>query len=142
MKTYLPKTDEIQRRWHLIDAEGQILGRLAVKITDIIRGRNKAIYTPHLDTGDFVVVINADKVKVTGNKEIGKLYKSWSKYFGGQKITTLKDMRAKHPEKLIEEAVWGMMPKGRLGRQVMTKMKVYAGAEHPHQAQQPEPLKV
>jgi large subunit ribosomal protein L13 len=142
MKTYLPKVGELQPRWHLIDADGQILGRLAVQIATIIRGRHKPTYTPHLDTGDFVVIINADKVRVTGDKEHKKLYKSWSQYFGGQKTLTLHEVRERKPTMLIEEAVWGMMPKGRLGRQMMGKLKVYAGAEHPHQAQKPEPLNV
>ena len=142
MKTYLPKENEIQRKWHVIDAEGQVLGRMAVTIANILRGRNKAIYTPHLDTGDFVIVINADKVKLTGAKEEKKIYQTYSGWMGGQKEKTAKEMRAKHPEKLVELAVRGMIPHNRLGRQVITKLKVYAGSEHPHQAQNPQPLSI
>ena len=142
MKTYLPKENEIQRKWHVIDAEGQVLGRMAVTIANILRGRNKAIYTPHLDTGDFVIVINADKVKLTGAKEEKKIYQTYSGWMGGQKEKTAKEMRAKHPEKLVELAVRGMIPHNRLGRQVITKLKVYAGAEHPHTAQQPTALEL
>jgi len=141
MKTYLPKVDEIQRRWIVIDADGQVLGRLAVQIANHLRGRTKPIYTPHLDTGDYVVVINAEKVKLTGDKELKKEYKSWSRYFGHLKVLNAQQVRSRRPRMLIEEAVWGMMPKGRLGRQQFSKLKVYAGAEHPHQAQQPEPVK-
>lgn len=142
MKTYLPKAEEIQRKWHVIDADGQILGRMAAKIADILRGRHKAIYTPHLDTGDFVVVINAEKVAMTGRKSENKLYQDYSGYMGGRKETTAKEVRAKNPTRLVEDAVWGMMPKGRLGRQQYSKLKVYAGPDHPHEAQQPESLEV
>ncbi len=142
MKTYLPKPEEIQRKWLVVDAEGQVLGRLAAKVANALRGRNKPIYTPHLDTGDFVVVINAEKVLLTGRKEERKVYLDYSGYMGGQKHTTAREVRARKPRRLIEDAVWGMMPHGRLGRAQFGKLKVYAGAEHPHQAQNPEPLEV
>ena len=138
MKTYLAKANEIDRKWLLIDAEGQILGRLAVKIANLIRGREKAIYTPHIDTGDFVVVINADKVKLTGDKENKKIYQSYSGYMGGLKLRTAKEVREKHPTHLVKDAVKGMMPRNRLARQQLTKLKVYASDHHPHEAQKPE----
>ncbi len=140
MKTYLPKIDVDKRKWHLIDAEGQVLGRVAVKIADILRGKNKPVFTPHLDAGDFVVVVNAEKVRVTGKKETGKTYHSFSGYAGGHKSRTVADIRAKHPERLIMQAVKGMLPKNRLGRKLLTKLKVVAGSEHKHIAQQPAPL--
>src|SRR5579862_1402804 len=140
MKTYLPKIDLQQRKWHLIDADGAILGRLAVQIADTLRGKNKPIYTSHLDAGDFVVVINAEKIRVTGKKETDKEFMSYSGWKGGEKYATVAQVRARHPEKLITHAVRGMVPKNRLGRVLMTKLKVYKGAEHPHAAQKPEPL--
>ncbi|MFA4945584.1 MAG: 50S ribosomal protein L13 [Lentisphaeria bacterium] len=142
MKTYLPKEGEITRKWWVVDAEGQVLGRLASKIADILRGKNKPIFTPHLDTGDFVVVINAAKVTLTGQKEQKKIYETYSRYPGGHKLMTTAQVRARRPERLIQEAVWGMLPKGRLGRQQYRKLKVYAGGEHPHVAQGPEALKL
>ena len=142
MKTYLPKVNEIERKWQLIDADGAILGRLAVKIANILRGRHKPIYTPHLDTGDFVVVINADKVRLTGNKENNKIYQDYSGYMGGLKIKTAKEIRTKHPRRLIRDAVRGMMPRNRLARQQLTKLKIYASDQHPHEAQNPEQLSV
>ena len=140
MKTYLPKVNLDQRKWHVIDANGAVLGRLAVQVADILRGKNKAIYTPHLDAGDFVVVINADKVRVTGKKEINKQYMTYSGWKGGEKFTAVGELRARHPEMLIHRAVRGMVPKNRLGRVLLTKLKVYKGKEHPHSAQKPATL--
>ena len=140
MKTYLPKVDLQQRKWHIIDANGAVLGRLAAQVADILRGKNKPIYTPHLDAGDFVVVINAEKVKLTGKKETDKEFMSYSGWKGGEKFRTVAQIRASHPEKLITHAVRGMVPKNRLGRVLMTKLKVYKGGEHPHSAQQPGTL--
>ena len=141
-KTFLPKVNEIERKWHVIDAEGLVLGRLAVKIANILRGRNKPIYTPHLDTGDFVIVINAEKVVLTGRKDTRKIYQNYSGYMGGLHEQTADVIRKKHPERMILDAVWGMMPKGRLGRAQFKKLKVYAGAEHPHAAQQADTIEV
>jgi len=140
MKTYLPKNHLDQRKWHVVDADGAILGRLAVQVANILRGRNKPAYTPHLDVGDFVVVINAEKVKVTGKKETDKEFMSYSGWKGGEKYASVAQVRAKHPEKLIMHAVRGMVPKNRLGRVIMTKLKVYKGSQHPHSAQQPATL--
>ena len=137
MKTYLPKDNLETRKWHVIDANGAVLGRLAVKIASALRGKDKPTFTPHLDTGDFVVVINAGKVKLTGKKETDKEYMSYSGWKGGEKYRTVEQVRAQHPERLIEHAVKGMIPKNRLGRQLLTKLKVYAGPDHPHSAQQP-----
>jgi large subunit ribosomal protein L13 len=142
MKTYLPKVDVDQRKWHVIDADGAVLGRLAVQIADVLRGKNKPVFTPHLDAGDFVVVINAEKILVTGKKETEKLFMSYSGWKGGERFRSVADIRQKHPEKLIMHAVKGMIPKNRLGRQLLTKLKVYKGTDHPHAAQQPAPLKV
>ncbi len=140
MKTHLPKVNLDQRKWHVIDANGAILGRLAVQVADILRGKNKPVYTAHLDAGDFVVVINADKVKVSGKKETDKKFMSYSGWKGGEKFRTVAQVRAAQPEKLITHAVRGMVPKNRLGRVLMTKLKVYKGDKHPHAAQQPGPL--
>ena len=140
MKTYLPKVDLEQRRWHVINAEGAILGRLAVQIANVLRGRNKPVYTPHLDAGDFVVVINADKVVLTGKKESDKKYMSYSGWKGGEKWTSVAQVRAKQPERLIAHAVKGMVPKNRLGRKLLTKLKIYRGSDHPHRAQNPASL--
>src|SRR5881394_2747281 len=140
MKTYLPKVDLQQRRWHVIDADCAVLGRLAVQVADILRGKNKPVFTPHLDAGDFVVVVNAEKVRVTGKKETDKQYMSYSGWKGGEKYTTVEQLRARHPEMLIHRAVRGMIPKNRLGRVLLTKLKVYKGAQHPHAAQQPAQL--
>ena len=142
MKTHLPKVNLDERKWHVIDAEGAVLGRLAVQVADILRGKNKPVFTPHLDAGDFVVVINADKVRLTGKKETDKRYMSYSGWKGGEKYTTVAQVRARHPEKLITHAVKGMIPTTRLGRVLLTKLKVYKGSEHPHAAQQPVPLSV
>jgi large subunit ribosomal protein L13 len=142
MKTYLPKVDLQQRKWHVIDANGAVLGRLAVQVADVLRGRNKPVYTPHLDAGDFVVVINAEKVVLTGKKETDKEYMSYSGWKGGEKYRTVAQIRAKHPEKLIHHAVKGMIPKNRLGRKLLTKLKVYKGSEHPHASQNPATLAI
>src|SRR5438128_8351839 len=140
MKTYLPKVNLNDRKWHVVDADGAVLGRLAVQVADVLRGKNKPVYTPHLDAGDFVVVINAEKVVLTGKKETDKKFMTYSGWKGGEKYTSVAQVRARHPEKLITHAVRGMVPKNRLGRVLMTKLKVYKGAEHPHAAQKPEPL--
>jgi large subunit ribosomal protein L13 len=142
MKTHLPKINVDQRKWHVIDANGAVLGRLAVQIADTLRGKNKPVYTPHLDAGDFVVVINAEKVTVTGKKETDKLFMTYSGWKGGEAYRSVAQIRAKHPEKLITHAVRGMVPKNRLGRKLMTKLKVFSGDKHPHAAQQPAPLAV
>jgi large subunit ribosomal protein L13 len=140
MKTYLPKVNVDQRKWHVIDANGAVLGRLAVQIADTLRGKNKPVFTPHLDAGDFVVVINADKVAVTGKKETEKFYMTYSGWKGGEKYRSVAQVRSKNPEELIHRAVKGMIPKNRLGRQLLTKLKVYKGDKHPHSAQQPASL--
>ena len=140
MKTFLPKIDVQRRDWRIVDADGQVLGRLAEKIANVLRGRDKPTFAPHLDGGDFVIVINAEKIRVTGKKETNKIYSSYSGYRGGLKQVTLADIRAKHPERLIMKAVKGMLPKNRLAAKLLTKLKVYAGSEHPHAAQNPEPL--
>ena len=140
MKTHLPKVNLDQRKWHVVDADGAVLGRLAAQIANILRGKNKPIYTPHLDAGDFVVVINAEKVLVTGKKETNKTFMSYSGWKGGERYRTVSEVRARQPEKLITHAVRGMVPKNRLGRVLMTKLKVYKGAQHPHAAQQPQSL--
>jgi len=137
MKSFLAKTGDTDKKWYLVDAEEQILGRLAVKIANILRGRNKATYTPHIDTGDFVIVINADKIVVSGKKEEQKEYMFYSGYFGNEKYIKLKDMRKKKPVFIIENAVKGMLPRNRLASQMLTKLKIYAGPNHPHESQQP-----
>jgi large subunit ribosomal protein L13 len=140
MKTHLPKVNLDQRKWHVVDAKGAVLGRLAAQIANILRGKNKPVYTPHLDAGDFVVVINAEQVVVTGKKETDKTFMTYSGWKGGEKYRSVEQIRARHPEKLITHAVRGMVPKNRLGRVLMTKLKVYKSGEHPHAAQQPQPL--
>ena len=140
MKTYTPKMTEIDRRWWVVDAEGKVLGRLASEIAQILRGKHKPMYTPHLDTGDYVVVINAEKVRLTGNKAEDKAYFRHSGYMGGEKFIPFKDMIEKHPDRVIELAVKGMLPKTNLGRLMRRKLKVYRGPSHPHEAQQPQPL--
>ncbi len=140
MSTYSAKESEVQRRWWLIDAADQVLGRVAVKAANLLRGKEKAMFTPHVDTGDFVVVINADKVRVTGKKETAKTYMSFSGFVGGHKSESFRQRRARHPELLIQGAVKGMIPHNRLGRSVITKLKVYKGSEHPHAAQNPVPV--
>ena len=142
MKTFSAKLQEIKRKWYLIDADSQVLGRLSTRIADILRGKNKVIYTPHLDTGDFVIVINAEKVLVTGAKARQKEYKRYSGYPGGLKLIPYSRMLKRHPERIIEHAVRGMIPHNRLGRKVMKKLKVYAGTKHPHAAQRPEVLEI
>ncbi len=138
MKSYIAKPAEVDHKWYVIDAEGKTLGKLAVEAAMILRGKKKPIYTPHIDCGDYVIVVNAEKVHVTGKKESDKVYVSHSGYPGGLKEVPLGEMRAKKPEEIIRHAVKGMMPKGRLGRQMYKKLKVYAGPEHPHAAQKPE----
>ncbi len=138
MKSYLAKQGEIEPKWYVIDAEGQVLGRLAVQIANLLRGRHRPTYTPHIDTGDFVVVVNADKIAVTGRKEEQKQYMFYSGYFGNEKYVGLKDFRKRRPEFIIEHAVKGMLPKNRLGSAQLKKLKIYGGAEHPHEAQNPE----
>ena len=140
MKTLVPKINMERRKWHVIDANGAVLGRLAVQIADVLRGKDKPIFTIHLDAGDFVVVINAEKIRLTGKKETDKQYITYSGWRGGEKYTSVAQIRAKHPERLITHAVKGMIPKNRLGRVLMTKLKVYPGNEHPHAAQEPTPL--
>src|SRR3989441_12773533 len=140
MKTHLPKVNLDQRKWHVIDANGAVLGRLATQVANILRGKDKPVFTPHLDAGDFVVVINAEKVVLTGKKETAKRYMTYSGWRGGEKYTSVAQVRSRHPEKLITHAVKGMVPKNRLGRVLMTKLKVYKGSAHPHAAQQPDTL--
>lgn len=138
MRTQFATRDEVERKWYLVDAEDAILGRLATKIATYLRGKNKAIFTPHIDTGDFIIVINADKVKLTGKKLEDKIYYHHSGYPGGLKAETAKDRLRRKPEEVIIDAVWGMLPKGRLGRAIIKKLKVYRGPEHPHEAQKPQ----
>ncbi len=140
MKTFFAKKEEVERRWVLVDAEGQILGRLASQIATALRGKNRPYYTPHVDTGDFVIVVNAEKVLLTGNKVEDKVYYRHSGYPGGIKSMTAGEMLAKKPDQVIKQAVKGMLPKNRLGKSMLTKLKVYAGPDHPHQAQQPEKI--
>ncbi|HEY65833.1 MAG TPA: 50S ribosomal protein L13 [Caldilineae bacterium] len=140
MKTYSAKPNEIQREWYVVDATGKTLGRLASEIAKILRGKHKPIYTPHVDCGDYVIVINADKIRVTGRKLDQKIYYRHSGYPGGLKSISLRDQLARHPERVIQLAVRGMLPKNRLGRRMIKKLKVYASPDHPHHAQQPKPL--
>ena len=142
MKTYMASPDKIERKWYVIDAEGCTLGRLASEVAKILRGKNKPEYTPHIDTGDYVVIVNAEKVKVTGKKMDQKIYYHHSDYVGGMKETTLREMLAKKPERVMELAVKGMLPKGPLGRSMITKLHVYAGPEHVNAAQKPEVLEI
>ena len=141
MKTFMASPATIDRKWYVIDADGMTLGRLASEVAKILRGKNKPIFTPFIDTGDYVIIVNAEKVKVTGKKLDDKIYYHHSKYVGGLKETTLREMMAKKPEKVIELAVKGMLPKGPLGREMYKKLHVYAGPDHKHQAQKPEELK-
>lgn len=142
MNTFLPKQEEIQRDWYVVDADGQTLGRLAARIANVLRGKTKPTFTPHMDCGDFVVVINAEKIKVTGKKEEAKLYRRHSGYPGGFREETLKHLRARRPEAILERAVKGMLPHTSLGARQFTKLKVYVGVEHPHVAQNPKALEV
>ena len=141
-KTQSAKAKDVQRKWFVIDAEQAVVGRLASRVATILRGKHKPSFTPHVDTGDYVIIVNADKVRFTGNKEDAKLYYSYSGYPGGLKSRSARVMRERKPEHLVRHAVKGMLPKGPLGRQMLTKLKVYASAEHPHDAQQPEELPV
>ena len=141
-KTFVPPVSELDQKWYVVDAADQRLGRLATTIANILRGKNKPIYTPNMDTGDFVIVVNADKVDVTGKKRTEKLYRRHSGRPGGMKVETFQQLQTRIPERIIEKAVKGMLPKNALGRKLFTKLKVYAGPEHPHQAQKPEVLTV
>ena len=142
MKTTMAKANEVDRKWYVIDAEDKVLGRLATEVANILRGKNKPIYTPHVDTGDFVIVINAEKVKMTGTKWDDKIHASHTGYPGGRREVVYKEIREKHPERVIEYAVKGMLPKSRLGRSMFGKLKVYAGPNYPHEAQKPEVYEV
>ena len=139
-KSYMAKPDEIVAQWHLVDATGQVLGRLATRLATILQGKHRPTYTPHVDTGDFVVVVNAEKIRVTGRKLDQKLYIRFTSHVGSLKTTPLRAMLAKHPDRVISEAVRRMLPKTKLGRHMLSKLKVYAGPSHPHEAQQPQPL--
>ncbi len=141
MATYMAKTGQVPQRWHLIDATNQVVGRLAVQIATLLRGKHRPEYTPHVDTGEFVVVINAEKVRFTGKKMDTETYQSYSHHPGGLKVVTAREMLARHPERILLEAVKRMVPRNRLGRQQMSKLKIYAGPSHPHQAQQPQEFK-
>jgi len=141
MKTYMAKTGELQRAWHLVDASDKVLGRLATRIATILMGKHRPEYTPHVDCGDFVIVVNAERIRVTGaNKPTQRVYERYSRYPGGKKSVSLEQMLAKHPDRVIREAVRRMLPKNKLGHHMLSKLKVYAGSDHPHQAQQPVPL--
>lgn len=142
MKTFSAKAEEIDRKWHVIDAEGKVLGEVAVAAARLLRGKDKPLFTPHVDCGDFVVVVNADKVKLTGNKEEQKIYTSYSGYVGGQKRESVEKLRERRPSLIVERAVAGMIPHNRLGRQILKKLKVYAGPEHPHEAQKAEAFEI
>lgn len=142
MKTFVPKVEEVQRDWYVVDAEGQTPGRMAARIADILRGKHKPIFTPHMDCGDFVVVVNAEKIRVTGNKVEAKLYRHHSGYPHGFKTETLRHLKERKPEAVLEKAVKGMLPHTRLGARQFTKLKVYVGPEHPHQAQAPKKLEI
>ena len=141
-KTFSAKASEVPRQWWLIDAKDQVLGRVAVKAANLLRGKEEAVFTPHVDTGDFVIVVNADKVRVTGKKEEQKTFMSFSGYVGGHKSENIRARRVRHPELLVERAIRGMIPHNRLGRSVYRKLKVYRGEDHPHAAQQPSPVKL
>jgi large subunit ribosomal protein L13 len=141
-KTSVPSIDSIERQWYLVDAENQTLGRLATEVASVLRGKNKATFTPHLDTGDFVIVVNADKIRVSGNKPQQKLYRRHSGRPGGMKVETFEHLQERLPERIVEKAIKGMLPHNALGRQLFRKLKVYKGSEHPHAAQQPKPLQL
>ncbi|MEZ5274933.1 MAG: 50S ribosomal protein L13 [Opitutaceae bacterium] len=140
MKTFLAKKEDVKPQWYVVDASNQVLGRMAVKVANILRGRNKPSYTPHVDTGDFVVVINADKIVLTGKKEEQKDYMFFSGFVGGEKHRSVADMKARQPQFVVEHAVKGMLPRNRLANQMLSKLKVYAGPEHPHAAQNPQTI--
>ena len=143
MKTYMAKKGEIAHKWYVVDVADKVLGRVATRIATILMGKHRPEYTPHVDTGDFVVVVNAEKVRITGAaKATQRTYQRYSGYPGGRKVVTLKEMLAKHPDRVVREAVRRMLPKTKLGRSMVSKLKVYAGADHPHQAQQPETLEI
>ena len=142
MRTFTQKQEEIARNWYVVDAEGETLGRLASRIAPILKGKHKPVYTPHMDCGDYVIIVNAEKVRVTGRKMDQKLYYRHSGYPGGLRSISLKDQLAKHPERVLQAAIRGMLPKNKLGRRMLKKLKVYAGDSHPHQAQQPRPLEL
>ena len=142
MKSYMARPQEVERKWYVVDAEGQTLGRLATQIARVLRGKNKAQYTPHIDTGDFVVVINADRIEVTGRKAEQKIYYRHTGYPGGLKEVSYERMMDRKPTEIVRKAVWGMMPKSRLARAQFKKLKIYAGPEHPHAAQDPQTLEV
>lgn len=139
-KTYMARPGDIERNWYVVDAEGKVLGRLAAEVATILRGKHKPQFTPHMDTGDFVVIVNAEKIKLTGKKWEQKTYYWHTGYPGGLRSRTANELRSRQPEEIIRKAVWGMMPKNSLGRNQMKKLKIYAGPEHPHMAQMPEPL--
>lgn len=141
-KTYSAKPGDVEQAWHVVDAENVVVGRLAARVASILRGKHKPEYTPHMDVGDYVVVVNADKARFTGKKETDKVYFSHSGYPGGISSRTPKEMRAAHPERIVEMAVKGMLPRTKLGRQLYKKLHVYAGPDHPHEAQQPQPLDI
>lgn len=140
MKTFVPKKKDIEQKWYLVDASDQVLGRLASRIASVLRGKHKPIYTPHMDVGDFVVVVNAAQVKVTGKKTDQKRYYRYTGYPGGLRVEEYRKLMRERPERVLRHAVWGMLPHNSLGRKLLKKLKIYPGAEHPHQAQQPEPL--
>ncbi len=142
MKTFIPKEEEVQRKWYLVDATDKPAGRLAVEIANVLRGKNKPIYTPHVDTGDFVIVVNAEKVKLTGKKETDKIFTHYTGYTNGLRTQTAAELREKYPTRIVEHAVKGMMPKNRLGRKMYRRLKVYKGLKHPHAAQQPETVEM
>lgn len=142
MKTFSAKPSDVERKWYVIDAKDKVLGQVAVEAARLLRGKHKPIFTPHIDTGDFVIVINADQARFTGTKEYDKIYTRFTGYVGGQKVETPRMVRKRRPVLLVERAVWGMIPKTRLGRAQFTKLKVYAGGEHPHAAQQPQAYEV
>jgi len=142
VRTFTQKQKEIARNWYVVDAEGETLGRLASRIAPILKGKHKPVYTPHMDCGDYVIIVNAEKVRVTGRKMDQKLYYRHSGYPGGLRSISLRDQLAKHPERVLQAAIRGMLPKNKLGRRMLKKLKVYAGDSHPHQAQQPRPLEL
>jgi large subunit ribosomal protein L13 len=142
MKTFSAKAEAVDRKWYIVDAQNQVVGRVAERVANVLRGKTKPIFTPHVDTGDFVVVINADKAIFTGKKEVQKSYMSYSGFIGGHKSETVENRRRRHPELIIESAVKGMVPHNRLGRQILTKLHVYAGTQHPHTAQNPKAITI
>lgn len=142
LKTYAPKPIEVERKCYVVDAQGKILGRLASQVATILRGKHKPIYSPYLDVGDHVIIINADKIRVTGKKATLKRYYRYTGYPSGLRFDTYSDLMKKHPERILEKAIWGMLPHNRLGRKIYKKLKVYAGEDHPHHAQRPEILEI